>query len=236
MPAHNEIHTIREVVEGAMPHVDRVWVVDDGSTDGTSAALDGLDIELIRHDQNLGKGERLAEGLARAFDAGASVVVTLDADGQHDPAAIPAFLARAAEQPGAIILGTRFGDTREIPKGRARAIRFGNFFIGWACGWRISDAQCGMRLYPVAFHHHVDVPPGRRRGFVFETAALMHAAEAGLPFAEVPIAARYKGFQHRPSHFRPIADFMAIFGAVTAFLLSRRLRVRGLSRMLGVGE
>lgn len=219
-----------------LPHVDRVWVVDDGSTDGTGEALTGLKVELIRHKENLGKGERLAEGLDRAFGAGAAMVVTLDADGQHDPALIPAFLARAAEQPGALILGNRFGDTRAIPNGRARAIRFGNFFIGWACGWRIHDAQCGMRLYPAAFGRYVQVPAHRRRGFVFETAALMHAAEAGLPFAEVPIAARYAGFQHRPSHFRPIADFLAIFGTVTAFLLSRGLRLRGLSRMLGVGE
>ncbi|MEM8697650.1 MAG: glycosyltransferase family 2 protein [Pseudomonadota bacterium] len=233
MPAHNEEATIRAVAEGALAHADQVWVVDDGSTDGTAAALQGLALRLIRHAENAGKGQRLADALDEALASGAWGVITLDADGQHDPADIPAFRARALEAPGALILGDRSIGREAMPRVRAIAIAFGNIFIGWACGQRLRDAQCGMRLYPAGFVHAA-VPARLRHGFVFETAALIHGAEAGLRFATVPIRARYAGFQHRPSHFRPVADFALIFLAVTEHLLSRHLALRGLLRSLGL--
>lgn len=222
------------MAEGALAHADKVWVVDDGSSDGTATALQGLPVRLIRHPQNAGKGQRLAEGLEEAFAQGAWGVVTLDGDGQHDPADIPAFRKRALEVPGALILGDRSIGRGAMPRDRALAIAFGNIFIGWACGWRIADAQCGMRLYPRGFAH-ARVPKRLRHGFVYETAALIHGAEAGLRHASVPIRARYAGFQHRPSHFRPVTDFALIFAAVAGHLISRRLALRGLFRSLGLG-
>ena len=221
------------MVSEALAHADAVWVIDDGSTDGTDEALAGLDIRLVRHEANLGKGERLAEGLAAAFAEGVWGVVTIDGDGQHDPGDIPAFRAAALAQPGALISGERERSSA-MPRHRAASIAFGNVFIGWACGWRIRDAQCGMRLYPAAFGAHVRVPERLATGFVFETAALMYAAEAGLTLATVPIETRYAGFQHRPSHFRPVADFLAIFAAVARFLVERGLRPSGLLPSLGL--
>ncbi|MEM1382642.1 MAG: glycosyltransferase family 2 protein [Pseudomonadota bacterium] len=234
IPAHNEAQTIRAIAEAARPHVDGMIVIDDGSTDGTSEALAGLPIRLIRHSQNAGKGPRLAEGLAAAFAAGAAQVVTLDGDGQHDPGDIPAFRAAARGNPGALILGDRSAAMATMPQGRARSIRFGNLFIGWACGRPIADAQCGMRLYPRQVWQTLSVPRRHIRGFVYETAVLLYAAEAGAAFATVPIPARYAGFQKRPSHFRPVADFLLIAWAVTQFLVSRGFRVGGLLTVLGL--
>lgn len=236
IPAHDEALTIREVVTATIPHVEGVIVIDDGSTDGGCEALADLPVKVIRHAENRGKGPRLVEGIARARDAGATHVLTLDADGQHDPADIPAFRAAALAHPGAMILGDRSADMARMPRGRARSIRFGNAFIGWACDRRITDAQCGMRIYPARFLEWVHIPLAARQGFVFETAALLHGAEAGLAFAPIPISARYEGFQQRPSHFRPIADFLAITGSVTGFLLRRGARPRGLLRALGLFE
>jgi len=232
IPAHDEAATVARVVAGALPHVDAVRVVDDGSSDDTAAEARSAGAQVVAHAENRGKGRRLAEGLDAAFAAGAEAVVTLDADGQHDPGAIPAFLAAAEAHPGALVIGNRFHDPAAIPRGRARSIRFGNFFVGWACGQAVPDAQCGMRLYPRSAWRAAAVPEPLRERFVFETAVLLPAAEAGVPFVFEPVAARYAGFQQRPSHFRPAADFAEITVAVTRFLVTRGLRPRGLLRAL----
>ena len=161
-------------------------------------------------------------------------MITLDADGQHNPDDIQAFLDCAARNPGTLILGDRSAQMRKIPRDRALAIRFGNFFIGWACIKRIGDAQCGMRLYPAQVWRHVRVPPEQVDRFMFETAILLHAAKAGFRFLTVPIDARYSGFVRRPSHFAPVGDFIQLFGLVTKFLVRNRFRLRGLPVVLGI--
>ncbi len=228
IPAHNEAGTIGDVVRTTLPYVDEVIVIDDGSTDGTSDTIAGLTAKVVRHEKNLGKGACLTHGLDLAFSEGADAVVTLDADGQHDPADIPAFRAAAADAPGAFVLGDRSGDMANMPIGRARGIRFGNFFVSWACCRHITDAQCGMRLYPRRFWEDVRLPERQRRHFVFETAALLHAAKAELDFVKVPVAARYAGFVTRPSHYKPFIDTLRITGAVTHFLIRNGFKPRGL--------
>jgi glycosyltransferase involved in cell wall biosynthesis len=234
IPAYNEAGTIREIVEAVLAHVDRVLVVSDGSTDGTVARLAGLPVEVLEHPENRGKGQRLAEGLDRAFRDGADCVLTLDADGQHDPAEIPAFLAAARRSPEALILGDRLGDPRSMPAGRAATIGFGDFFISWATGRRLRDCQCGMRLYPAGLWARMRVPARERRHFVFETAVLLRAAEAGGDIARVPIAARYAGYVQRPSRFRPVVDTLRITGQVGRFMLRGGARPKGLLIALGL--
>lgn len=236
IPAHNEVLTIREIVDATRPHVDRVIVIDDGSTDGTADQIVDLDIQLIRHEKNAGKGRRLVEGLELAFEEGAQQVITLDADGQHNPDEIEAFLDCAKKNPDALILGDRSAQMHKMPRERALAIRFGNFFIGWASVQRIGDAQCGMRLYPARIWRDVCVPPDQVDRFMFETAVLLHAAKTGFRFVALPIEARYAGFVHRPSHFEPIRDFLQLFGLVTKFLVRNRLRLSGLPVALGISR
>ncbi len=234
IPAHNEEKTIRAIVEGVLAHVDHVLVINDGSNDATVAVLDGLPVEIIDHAENLGKGWRLAEGLDHAISRGAGVVLTLDADGQHDPADIPAFLAAAKSAPGTLVMGDRSEDRGAMPTGRAFSIGIGDFFINWASERRLRDGQCGMRLYPAGLWRQTQVPASERSHFVFETAVLLHAAEAGFEFIHVPIKARYTGFVQRPSHFRPVLDSLRIFRAISKFLVKRGLKPRGLLIALGV--
>ena len=228
IPAHNEALTVSDVVAKTLALVDAVIVIDDGSTDGTAETLTNSGTRVVRHTQNVGKGQRLVEGLEAAFDAGASQVITLDADGQHDPMDIPAFLDRARTSPGAIILGDRSGQSKSMPRLRAFGNGFGSFFVSWACARKLRDAQCGMRLYPLQAWRNVRVPPNYVDGFLFETAVLLYAADAGVPFVTLPIAARYEGYVHRPSHFDPTNDFLRIAGMVARFIFRRRLRLHGL--------
>ena len=234
IPAYNEAGTIREVVEAVLAHVDRVLVVSDGSTDGTVARLTGLPVEVIEHAENRGKGLRLAEGLERAFRDGADCVLTLDADGQHDPADIPAFLAAARRNPEFLIVGWRLRDRGAMPPRRAASIGFGDFFISWAMGRRLRDCQCGMRLYPAELWARMRIPARERRHFVFETAVLLRAAEAGGDIARVPIAARYAGFVQRPSRFRPIIDTLRIARQVAGFIIGGGAPPKGLLIALGL--
>jgi glycosyltransferase involved in cell wall biosynthesis len=234
IPAHNEKKTIRAVVERVLAHIDRVLIVSDGSTDGTVAALKGLPVEIVDHAENRGKGYRLAEGFDHAINLGATSVLTLDADGQHDPDDIPAFLAAAERAPDCLVMGDRFGDRASMPGRRALSIRFGDFFISWASERRIRDGQCGMRLYPAMLWNSTHVPEAERVHFVFETAILIRAAHAGFAFVHVPIKARYQGFALRPSHFRPVIDTLRIIRSISTFLIAHRLKPRGLLIALGV--
>jgi len=234
IPAHNEVATIRGVAERALAHVDRVVVIDDGSSDGTAAALDGLPVTVIAHKVNRGKGRRLAEGLNHEFEERCDGVLTLDADGQHDPDDIPAFLAAARLAPSALLMGDRFADTTGMPRARRAAISFGDFFITWAAARRIRDAQCGMRLYPASVLCSVTVDERDQAHFTFETAILLKASDAGFDIVRVPIRARYAGFQQRPSHFRPVLDTLRIVRTVTAHLVRSRFRPRGLLIAFGI--
>ena len=236
IPAHNEDQTIAGIVTAtlAVADVARVLVVDDGSTDRTVECAESAGAEVLCNHTNLGKGPRLVEGQKHAFAAGAQRVILLDADGQHDPADIPAFLALAQTAPDDLIMGSRAADMAQMPRSRANGIRFGDFFIGWACGQRISDAQCGMRLIPRSLWERARVPQRHMHGFVYETAMLLYAAEAGARILPVPIRARYGEVLKRPSHFQPVGDFAKITWMVTEFLFLHGLRPRGLLKQIGV--
>ena len=97
IPAHDEAARIASVVERATRHVP-VLVVDDGSTDDTAAIAEAAGARVIRQSPNQGKGAALRAGFAAALADGIEAVITLDGDGQHDPAEIPAFLGAYARR------------------------------------------------------------------------------------------------------------------------------------------
>src|SRR5207302_1956844 len=122
--------------------------------------------------------------VAAARSRGASLVVTLDGDGQHDPGDLAAVLAAARSTPGTLVIGGRLRDPRLLAADRLNAIRVAGFFVNWASGLALEDTQSGFRAYPLAFFD--DVRP-RRGGFVFETEALVAAGLRGWPVREVPV-------------------------------------------------
>jgi glycosyltransferase involved in cell wall biosynthesis len=211
VPAHDEAATVGAVVEGARRWAP-VIVVDDGSTDGTAAEAAAAGAEVVRHRRRLGKGPALRTGLAAARARGATHVVTLDADGQHDPADVPALVAAAG--PRTIVVGAR--EPSALPAARDHANRIAGFFVRWASGLRLPDTQCGFRLYPASV---LDEVPARRGGFVFETEILIAAAERGFRVRWVPVRARARAVAR--SRFRPLGD-----GAAVAAYLALRLLLR----------
>lgn len=233
IPAYNEERTVAGVVNDAIQFADRVIVVDDGSTDATVQALDGLDVHVVRHEENAGKGAALATGMREALECGAQLVVTLDADGQHRPTDIPLLLAAACTHPECIVVAARLRGRDNAPRLRLFANRFADFWISWAAGHRIIDSQSGFRLYPAAAVRAVLSRTGVRHGFVFESEALIEAAWRGFFSAHVPIESLYLPGA-RPSHYRAVRDTSHIVRMVASRLLARGMYPAGLLRSLSL--
>lgn len=231
IPAHNEAPTIRALAEALIGQVDRLIVVDDGSSDGTSEALAGLDIELLRHEQAGGKAAALATGFAAADRLGAELIATLDGDGQHDPAELGRLLAAAREHPNHLIVGARLRQRHRQPGLRHFANCFADFWISWASGQRLPDSQSGYRVYPRGLIESVRPSTARRHGFVFETAMLIDGARAGYPAVAVEIDSIYRD-NARASYFRPGKDVWEIFWFVFWRIVLKGLYPQGLWRML----
>jgi hypothetical protein len=202
VPAHDEASTVGAIVRRARAHA-RVLVVDDGSTDATASMAADAGAEVLRHGRRLGKAQAIRTGIAAARARGATHVVTLDADGQHDPDDVPALLAAAG--PRTIVVGARPLDDGALSPGRAEAIVVAGFFVNWASGLRLADTQSGFRIYPVALFDEVR---GRCGGFVLETEVLVAAATRGWTVREVRVRALPRAAAR--SRFRPIADGVAI--------------------------
>jgi hypothetical protein len=215
IPAFDEAPTIARVVTAARAHAP-VLVVDDGSRDGTATAAAAAGAEVLHHRRRLGKGQALRTGIAAARVRGATAVVTLDGDGQHDPCDLPRLLETARAMPGAIVVGDRLAGEHGLAPGRLNAIHVAGFFVNWASGARVRDTQSGFRVYPLAFFD--DVRP-RRGGFVFETEVLVAAALHGVPVREVPIGTASRAA--RRSRFRPVSDGVAIGAYLTGRAFAR---------------
>ena len=233
IPAFNEAATIRGLAQRALAVVPNVIVVDDGSSDGTKARLDGLPITVLANERNLGKAASLWRGLEYALAHGAQRVVTLDGDGQHDPDDIGRLLHVADLFPRRIVIGARLHDKRNFPPRRYYANQFARFWISWAAGEAIADTQSGFRVYPAHLLMQLnrsDVSWGR---FVFESEILIAAGARGVRTVAVSIPGIYPTAARR-SHFRPVVDIARIVLMVASRLLRRGMNPIGLWHSLNL--
>jgi len=231
IPAYNEASTIRDVVERTLASATAVIVVDDGSTDGTATRLAGLPVTLLVNDRNLGKAASIWRGAEAAFGSGASSIVTIDGDGQHNPEDLRRLFHVAALRPNAIVVGARLHARETIPKVRYWANRFANFWIAWAAGRPIADSQSGFRYYPDSVFRTLDLRHGRWSSFVFESEVLIAASRAGIDILFVPISVRYAN-PARASHLHPVADVAKIAVMIAGRLIRTGLNLPGLVRSL----
>lgn len=218
IPALNEELRIRDVVESALEQCPRVIVIDDGSEDGTVAAIADLPVTVIRHATRLGKGAGLRDGFAEAMRQGARGVVSMDGDGQHSAKDIPRLLEAANAYPEHIIIGARLRKRARQPIHRRLANEFGDWGIAIGCGFRIIDTQSGQRFYPRRVCELGDIPG---EDFVYEAQLLISASrQLGIPCVSVPIESRYQAaagpVRFRKSHFRPLRDLWRITSHVVA--------------------
>ena len=215
VPVFNEADTVGQVVRGALGYAP-VLVVDDGSRDESAEIARRAGADVRRHPRRLGKAAAIRTGIDAARARGASIVVTLDGDGQHRPADLGRVLDAARAMPRTIVIGGRLGDPDDLPLARLNAIRVAGFFVNWACGLSLQDTQSGFRAYPVALFDEIRL---RRGGFVLETEVLVTGVTRGWRVHEVPIAALPRTRQR--SRFRPISDGIAIGGYIAARVVTR---------------
>jgi glycosyltransferase involved in cell wall biosynthesis len=232
IPAFNESSTIRTLAQAALLHCPRVIVVDDGSSDTTSAQLAGLPVTLLRHEVNQGKAASLRTAFAHALAHEAQCVLTLDGDGQHDPVDAVCLLEAWQRHPDRIVIGSRLHDREQFPPARYRANRFACFWISWAAGHPIADSQSGFRIYPRAVVRLALGNKVRGSRFTFESEVLIEAARNGFTTLAVAIPGHYPANARR-SHFRPVIDIAKIVVMVAERLLRQSMAPRGLRRSLG---
>lgn len=187
--------------------VGAVVLVGDGMPEQAARRLDALAAERGLRTAHLarrsGKGHALVAGLAAARAVpGTDAVLTIDADGQHPPEAIPRFLVAAAD--AELVIGDRFRDPRAVPLVRRLANRTANATVTARTRLPVPDSQCGMRLLRGCALHEVPFPPGRMEA---ETRHLMACLRAGVRVGWVTIPAIYDG---APSAFRPLRDSAAV--------------------------
>ncbi|MBQ3438854.1 MAG: glycosyltransferase family 2 protein [Bacteroidales bacterium] len=203
IPTYNNGGTVAEVVRRVLQQGLPVIVVDDGSTDGTQDALKGLDIKILRHSQNRGKGIALRTGLEEARRLGYRQALTIDADGQHDPSDIPALVAAAA--PRTLVVGSRNIAAEGMSSGSTFANRFSNFWFTLQTAHKLPDTQTGFRIYPLDDLPSLKLLTAR---YEAELTLLVFSAWKGLKLVPVPVKVYYP--EDRVSHFRPFADFFRI--------------------------
>jgi len=227
IPAFNEAATIHDIVTRSLAISGNVYVIDDGSIDETSEIVRKTKAHLLVNTGNQGKAASMWRGMLAAVEHGADMIITLDADGQHNPEDIPRFIDAAKKQPGKIVIGSRMSEKSAFPKQRYYANATANFWISWAAGYEIEDSQSGFRLYPAALIKKLKLRHDKSRSFVFESEVLIEGARLGFSSVFIPIPALYQE-NARASHFRSVLDIVRISFMVAWKINSRFLYPAGL--------
>ncbi|SDZ76706.1 Predicted acyltransferase, LPLAT superfamily [Desulfuromusa kysingii] len=203
VPVYNHAETLRQVVEAVLQHHPLVLVVDDGSTDNGAANLTGLPVELLSHAQNLGKGAALCTAAEWGIKQGLTHMISIDADGQHDPADLPRFLAAVEKNRQALIVGHRDFAQQSIPGSSRFGRKFSNFWLRLQTGSQLKDSQSGFRAYPLFVFQQLNF---WTRRYNFEIEILVRSAWAGVELQDVDISVYYPCGDERISHFRGFMD------------------------------
>ena len=207
IPTYNNSGTLADVVERALKVCPNVVVVNDGSTDNIEAELCGINVIVISHERNLGKGKALKTGLRYAGMNGYTHAITIDADGQHFPEDIPALIEASAEHPESIIVGCRNLTSENMPRQNTFANRFSNFWFRLQTAQKLDDTQSGFRIYPLESLYGMRLVTSR---YEAELELLVFAAWHGVSVKGVPVRVWYAPEGERVSHFRPFWDFFRI--------------------------
>lgn len=183
IPAHNEEYTIGNLVKKTLKYVDIVVVVDDASQDQTQAKAEMYGALTVKRNVCQGVGAAISTGIAKALELGANIIVTLDADGQHNPEEIPNLITPIIKGEADLVIGSRILGSMET---RDPIKKFGNklitFIVGKMINLKLTDTQCGFRAFtrevanPTSFSH-----------FTYTQEMIIKAAKKGFRIKEVPV-------------------------------------------------
>jgi polyprenyl-phospho-N-acetylgalactosaminyl synthase len=209
--AYNEARVIRDVVRLLCEHFDRVVVVDDGSTDSTTASLRGLKVTLISHCVNLGGGAALQTGITYALSRDAEWILTFDADGQHRVEDALALLDLLRSGSCDVVFGSRFlGATINMPKGRALLLFAARWFSNFTSGIHLTDTHNGLRGFNRKAASVINIS---QNGMAYASEILEQLKKAHVRIREIPVTIVYTEYSRRKgqSSFNAINILIDLF-------------------------
>ncbi|MDT8317017.1 MAG: DUF2062 domain-containing protein [bacterium] len=216
IPTYNNKKRLSKIVEGAISTGFPVLVVNDGSTDGAMETIKDSGAQIIGFESNRGKGAAILCAAAWAEEEGYSHIVTIDADGQHDPKEAPGLIEESRKHPFTIVVGKRNFDEADVPK----SSRFGRWWSNLWCrittGHSIGDSQSGFRAYPVEALRRIKC---MGHNYDFEVEILVRGVWAGLKIIDHPISVNYSAETKEASHFDPFYDNVRISKAYTRLVI-----------------
>ncbi len=212
IPSYNPGSKVDATVREARAHWNPVWVVIDGSTDGSTERLRAMattdpGLRIIELPQNRGKGAAVLEGLTAAAAAGFTHVLTMDSDGQHPAHCIPDFMQASARDPACMVLGKPVFDSA-APQLRVKGREISNWWANLETLWMgIGDSLFGFRVYPIAPLEQIMRSQRWMRRFDFDPEAVVRLAWAGVRPINLPAPVRYfRTDEGGVSHFRYFRD------------------------------
>jgi glycosyltransferase involved in cell wall biosynthesis len=231
IPSYNPGAQVYATVRAARQYWHPVWVVIDGSTDGTVAGLQAMaredsGLRVIHLPHNQGKGAAVLHGLDLAAAAGYTHALTMDSDGQHPADRIPVFMAESAHQPGAMILGVPVFDA-SAPSLRVKGRQVSNWWANLETLWAgIGDSLFGFRVYPITPLRAVMRRQPWMRHFDFDPEAVVRLCWRGVPPVNLPAQVRYLSMEEGGvSHFRYLRDNVLLTWMHTRLFIGFVLRL-----------
>ena len=216
IPAFNEETSIAKVIVRSQRHGNKILVVDDGSTDDTAMIAKALGAVVIRHEKNLGKGAGIRDCFEWAKQSGADALVTLDADGQHDPSKIPLLLDTLETREADVVIASRTARPNGMPIHRWAGARMLDHATQVKAGNRVVDAQSGFRAYS---RKAIETLVAAELGMGVDSELILKADRAGMRIVEVPVSAAYSGLDTSSRH--PLMHALDVLFSVVKFVSIR---------------
>ena len=215
IPAYNEARSIGGIIKDLKEKGLSVYVIDDGSTDDTSAIALKEGANVLKHDKNKGKGASIRDGIQYALKENFDAVLILDGDGQHKTSDVDNFFAKMDGASADIVIGNRMHDTSAMPFARHVTNRVMSYVISKLCGHDIPDTQCGFRLINIKVLKSVKLESSN---YEIESELLLKAAKKGFKIESIPIQTVY---ENETSNINPLVDTVRFIVFLVKTLVGR---------------
>jgi glycosyltransferase involved in cell wall biosynthesis len=200
MPVYNSAKHLRQLIDKIKPLGLDIVVVDDGSSDDSAQIAAQLDLTVLKHEINKGKGAALRTGIDYLKNKEYQLIIMMDSDGQHEPEDINKFIERYKTSQVAVIVGNRMADTKRMPLLRKATNKFMSVIISNICHQTIPDSQCGFRLVE---KKAIDTIQLESSNYEIESEMLIKAARQGCKIDSIPISTVYR---EEKSYINPFVD------------------------------
>jgi glycosyltransferase involved in cell wall biosynthesis len=206
IPFYNEENTLNEIITRTSKFVDKIILVNDGSTDASlERTIHHSDVIVLDLKRNYGKGFALRAGFDKAVELGFDLIVTLDADLQHDPEFIPE-LIKASDNYD-VVIGNRLQDLSGMPVQRRLSNKLTSYLLSVKTGQKILDSQCGFRVINRDVLMNIKIT---NNGFEAESEQIILAARNGYRIGFVKISTIYGNEKSKINPVNTILSFIKI--------------------------